>query len=57
MTAAERVAVRVAVVAVAVGVVLAAPRPPAPTGGGVTCAGPDAAVTCDMANRFADVRP
>lgn len=56
MTAAERVAVRVAVGAVVVAVFLAVPRA-APTGGGVTCAGIDAAVTCALADSDADVRP
>ena len=56
MTAAESAAVRVAVVAVAVGAFLALPRS-GPAGPGVTCQGPDAAVTCALADRDADVRP
>jgi hypothetical protein len=56
MTAAERVAVRVALAAVLAGAFMAAPRT-APSGPGVTCAGPDAAVTCAMADRDAGVRP
>lgn len=56
MTRAERLAVRVAVGAVAVGALLALPRS-GPSGPGVTCQGPDAAVTCALADRDADVRP
>lgn len=57
MTAAERVAVRIAVAAVAAGVLLAAPRPAGPVGGGVTCTGPDGPAVCGLADRDADVRP
>jgi hypothetical protein len=53
VTRAERAAVRVAVGAVAVGALLAFPRS-APSGPGVTCAGPDAAVTCALADAEAD---
>ena len=56
MSGAERVAVRVAVAALAVAAFLAAPRP-APSGPGVTCSGPDGAVTCALADADADVRP
>lgn len=56
MTRAERLAVRVAVTAVVLGAFLAAPRT-APSGPGVTCVGPDGAVVCGLADRYADVRP